>query len=299
MLLTLYYILVGIIKAILPAKLLPKKSVTKEKVLITGAGSGIGRALAIHLAKLDCELILWDINEKGNEETAEKIKKFDGVVHTYTVDLSRKDEIYSTADKVKREVGDVNILVNNAGVVTGKRYLQSPDGLIEKSMSVNVMAHFWTTKAFLPSMLEKNHGHIVSIASSAGLVGVNGLADYCASKFAAVGFMESLSVEIATAGKEGVHTTVVCPYAINTGMFDGFKDCRFPSILPILETEYVVEKIVDAILTNQEALYLPRAVYLLTAMKGLMPVKAGLLLHKFFGTTSVMDEFRGRPTKSD
>jgi len=65
------------------------------------SGSGIGRALAIHLAKLDCELILWDINEKGNEETAEDIKKFDGVVHTYTVDLSRKDEIYSTADKVR------------------------------------------------------------------------------------------------------------------------------------------------------------------------------------------------------
>ena len=72
-------------------------------------------------------------------------------------------------------------------------------------------------------MLEANSGHIVSIASSAGLFGVTGLADYCASKFAAVGFDESLRFELAAMGKTGVHTTVVCPYFINTGMFDGVQ----------------------------------------------------------------------------
>lgn len=77
-----------------------------------------------------------------------------------------------------------------------------------------------TVKAFLPDMMKRNSGHIVSIASSAGLFGVAGLADYCASKFAAVGFMESIRAELAAMGLTGIHTTVVCPYFINTGMFD-------------------------------------------------------------------------------
>jgi all-trans-retinol dehydrogenase (NAD+) len=75
----------------------------------------------------------------------------------------------------------------------------------------------------MPGMMERNHGHIVSIASSAGFIGVNGLADYCASKFGAVGFDESLRLELGMQGKTGVHTTVVCPYFISTGMFDGAK----------------------------------------------------------------------------
>jgi short-subunit dehydrogenase len=76
-------------------------------------------------------------------------------------------------------------------------------------------------KAFLPAIMEKNHGHIVTIASMAGLFGNAGLCDYCASKFAAVGFDESLRNEILRLGKDGVKTTVVCPYYINTGMFQG------------------------------------------------------------------------------
>jgi len=78
-------------------------------------------------------------------------------------------------------------------------------------------------KSFLPAMLQRNSGHIVTIASAAGFVGTNGLVDYCASKFAAVGFDESLRMELAALGKTGVHTTVVCPYYINTGMFEGIK----------------------------------------------------------------------------
>ncbi|XP_010769014.1 epidermal retinol dehydrogenase 2-like, partial [Notothenia coriiceps] len=78
--------------------------------------------------------------------------------------------------QVKREVGDVSILVNNAGIVTGKKFMDAPDSLIEKTMEVNTMAHFWTYKAFLPAMIANNHGHLVSIASSAGLISCNGLA---------------------------------------------------------------------------------------------------------------------------
>ena len=80
-----------------------------------------------------------------------------------------------------------------------------------------------TVKAFLPSMLANNHGHIVSLASAAGLGGVNGLCDYCASKFGAVGFQESLNMELGILGKDGIHTTTVCPFFTNTGMFEGVK----------------------------------------------------------------------------
>ncbi len=95
--------------------------------------------------------------------------------------------------------------------------------MIEKTFQVNTMAHLWLGKAFLPSMIEKNHGHVVTIASMAGKFGMAGLCDYCASKFAAVGFDESLRNELVHMGKDNVHTTVVCPYFINTGMFDGVQ----------------------------------------------------------------------------
>ncbi|XP_031666346.1 epidermal retinol dehydrogenase 2-like [Oncorhynchus kisutch] len=99
--------------------------------------------------------------------------------------------------------------------------MDAPDSLIEKTIEVNTMTHFWTYKAFLPAMTVNNHDHLVSVASTAGLIGVNGLADYCASKFAAIGFAESVALELLATGKDGVKTTIVCPHFMNTGMFDG------------------------------------------------------------------------------
>jgi all-trans-retinol dehydrogenase (NAD+) len=194
---------------------------------------------------------------------------------------------------VKDEVGDVDILINNAGIVTGKKILDCPDALMQKTMDVNSLAHFWTVKSFLPSMLARNHGHIVTIASAAGLFGVNGLVDYCASKYAAVGFDESLRAELWVQQKTGVHTTVVCPFYISTGMFDGVST-RMPSVLPILEPEYVADKIVEAVLTNKAMLCLPNFIYIMLAIRNLLPVKALMLSNDFFGASSSMDEFHGR-----
>lgn len=111
-------------------------------------------------------------------------------------------------------------------------------------------------------MLDTNHGHIVTVASMAGHIGTSGLCDYCASKFAAVGFDDSLRNELARLGKDGVNTTVVCPYYINTGMFDGVKS----TVIPILEPEYVTDKMLEAILTNQQVLMLPRTMYVIAIL---------------------------------
>ncbi|NXA73968.1 RDHE2 dehydrogenase, partial [Thryothorus ludovicianus] len=292
--LLVYYFLESLVFLVVPVR---KKNVSGEIVLITGAGSGIGRLLAIKFASLGATVVLWDINQEGLNGTVKLAReKGAGRVHSYICDCSKRQDIYRVADQVKKEVGDVSILINNAGIVTGKRFLDSPDSHVEKTMEVNTMAHFWTYKAFLPAMIAANHGHLVSIASCAGLCGTNQLSDYCASKFAAVGFAEAVDMEMRILKKTGVKTTIVCPYMINTGMFDGVKS-RWPRLLPVLEPEYVAEKIVSAIRQNQEVLLIPRVVYVLYFFKSFLPVKATVLLLDYFGSFNIMSTFKGRPKK--
>ncbi|XP_068093514.1 epidermal retinol dehydrogenase 2 [Hyperolius riggenbachi] len=294
LLLTIYLTLESIVLWFIPIR---RKNVAGELVLITGAGSGIGRLMALEFGRLGATLVLWDINEEGNKETCRLAKKNGAVrVHAYTCDCSKKEDIYRVADLVKKEVGDITILINNAGIVTGKKFIDSPDALIEKTMEVNTNAHFWTYKAFLPAMMASNHGHVVSIASSAGLIGVNGLADYCASKFAAIGFAESVGLELLALGKTGVKTTIVCPYFINTGMFDGCYT-KWPRVMPILEADYASKKIVDAILKEQIYLVMPRSLYIMFGLKNILPSKLGVVLGDYFGAFHFMDHFKGRVKK--
>lgn len=145
-------------------------------------------------------------------------------------------------------------------------------------------------KAFLPSMMEKNHGHICSVASIAGLVGAYQLTDYCASKFAAVGLEESLRLELNCDGYDGIHSTVVCPYYINTGMFAGIGR----SLIPVLTPEYVVNETVKAIRVNQEVLCLPDLLYIIYAARSILPTKSFLWFHRAIGAASTMKTFTGR-----
>ncbi|NXV73500.1 RDHE2 dehydrogenase, partial [Atlantisia rogersi] len=154
-----------------------------------------------------------------------------------------------------------------------------------------------TYKAFLPAMMASNHGHLVSIASSAGLTGVSSLSDYCSSKFAAIGFAESVNLEMRALRRSGIKTTIVCPFFINTGMFDGFFFSRWPHLLPTLDPEYVAAKIVTAVRRDQEMLLLPRSLYFIFALKNILPVKITVLLMDYFGCLHVMDTFRGRAKK--
>ncbi|NWS73843.1 RDHE2 dehydrogenase, partial [Crotophaga sulcirostris] len=252
-----YYLLEYLVFLVVPRR---KKNVSGEIVLITGAGSGVGRQLSLKFARLGATVVLWDINEEGLKETKRLIAG-DGAVRVqcYICDCSKRQDVYRVADQVKKEVGDVTILINNAGVVIGKKFLDCPDSLLEKTMEVNIMAHFWTYKAFLPAMVASNHGHLVCVSSVLGLAGAGYLADYCASKFAAYGFAESMHLELRDLGKTGVKTTIVCPFQINTGMFDGYK-CKWPTLLPRVEPEYVAEQIITAVRQDREILMIPRFV---------------------------------------
>ncbi len=269
-----------------------KKGLNGKLVLITGGGSGIGRLMAINFAKAGCDIVLWDINKGAMLETAQQITDLGRNVWTYVCDVSDKDFVYNVADRVKKDIGKVDILVNNAGVVTGKPFVECSDEEIKKTMDVNIMAHFWTTKAFLPDMIKDNDGHLVTIASSAGWIGVNSLVDYCASKFATVGFDEAIRMELRKDKIDGVKTTVVCPFYINTGMFKGAKS-RFKFILPILDENYVAEKVVKAVIKKRAVLKMPLIIYTVPLLR-FLPAKYFDKVADILGVNSSMDDFIGR-----
>lgn len=260
----IYAYLEALIKLFIPAK---RKSVSGDIVLITGSGSGIGRLTALEFAKLQSILVLWDINKDGIEETAEECKKLGAKAFTYVVDCSKRSEIYAAAEKVKTSIGDVDILINNAGVVFGVEFLELQDHQIEKTFEVNILAHFWTTKSFLPAMMKKNRGHIATVASVCGHLGLTYLVDYCASKFGAVGFHECMTVELASLGKDGIKTSCLCPVFVNTG----FVQSPSSRLWPILKPEYVAKCFVDGILTDKKMILVPSSVKTFLTLSKFLP----------------------------
>ncbi|KAG8570612.1 hypothetical protein GDO81_011351, partial [Engystomops pustulosus] len=250
---------------------------------LTGAGSGLGRLFALSLPGARAAGV-WDINTQSNEETAGMVRHISRELEEQ--DKLRGDERASTphAEKGRREVGSESISLNNAGVVSGHHLLECPDELIERTMM--------TTKAFLPKMMEMNHGHIVTVASSLGLFSTAGVEDYCASKFGAVGFHESLSHELKAADKDGIKATLVCPYLVDTGMFRG---CRIRKeiepFLPPLKPDYCVKQAMRAILTDQPMICTPRLMYIVTCMKSILPFEAVVCMYRFLGADKCMYPF--------
>lgn len=259
-------------------------------VLITGAGSGIGRLMAGKIAARGAHTILWDIDAPALEALAEGLSQQGQPCSTYVCDVSDREAVRVTAQRVLEEVGSVDILINNAGIVSGKPLLEMSDEAIQRTFAVNTLALFWTTRAFLPAMLEQQRGHIVTIASAAGIAGTARLTDYCASKHAAVGFDEALRVELRHLGHP-VRTTVVCPYYVATGMFEGTRSSS--PLLPIQDPEVVAERIVGAIRKDRARVFLP---WILPSsyLFRLFPTALFDAVMRVLGVSHSMDEFTGR-----
>ena len=272
--------------------------ISGKTIVITGGARGMGRLLALKMASRGGTVVLYDMDAEALDSTVEEVKATTGRdAYGFVCDVSNREDVYLTADKVHESVGKVDILINNAGIVSGRRLMEIPDEKIEAVFGVNTLALFWVTKSFLPDMLERDSGHIVTIASAAGLLGVNKQTDYSASKHAAIGFTESLRVELKKSGHSGVKTTIVAPFYVNTGMFEGVKT-RFRYLLPILEQEDVTDRIVKAIQKNQQEIRMPFVVNLVPVLR-LLPVNIFDRLMDIFGVNSSMDEFIGRSTDAD
>ena len=290
--LVLMYILVRVVYSVLKNNaLLPKKSVQGEHVFMTGGGNGIGRLMCLILAKQGAKVTVTDINKEWAEETVKMIKKEGGEAVSAECDVTDVDHITQAAKVARDAFGDVTILVNNAGIVSGKKILEVPHKLAEKTLQVNTLSHIYTVKEFLPSMIKKNHGHVVSIASSAGLVGCPGLVDYCASKYGAVGFDESLRLELKKLGAN-IYTTCVCPTFIKTEMFKGVKTKEM--LVPLLEPDWVAERIVTAIRQNEAILMTPFISNTVYLTRAILPSFFLDIYFKLLGMNESMDDFVGR-----
>lgn len=165
----IYFILRNSVRTILRPR---TKPIDGELVLITGAGGGLGRLFAQEFVKHGADVVLWDVDGASNEQTAKLVRELGGRVHTYTVDVTNREDVYRCAELVRQDTGrDVTMLVNNAGVVAGKRMLDCPDELMERTMKVNCHALFWvrTTPAFLRHFLTtvlRLDGEEITCASS-------------------------------------------------------------------------------------------------------------------------------------
>jgi all-trans-retinol dehydrogenase (NAD+) len=145
--------------------------IKNNRALITGAASGIGRMLAMRLANAGARIVLWDIDREGLSRLRSELKSAGHDVDSYACDLTNRQEIATVAAQTLAESGPIDILINNAGVVSGKNLLDLSDQEIERTFQVNALALFWTIRAFLPSMLQRDSGHVVTVASAAGLAG--------------------------------------------------------------------------------------------------------------------------------
>jgi all-trans-retinol dehydrogenase (NAD+) len=264
--------------------------------LITGGACGLGRFIALKMAARGSHVVLWDIADESLTEIATEMSAAGYQATLYHCDVSDREMVYDTADKVRNQVGRVDILMNNAGVVSGRPFLECTDEQLRRTMEVNALAHFWTVKAFLPDMVRANSGYIVTIASAGGIVGSAGLVDYAASKFAAFGFDEALRAELKKQ-KLNIHTVVVCPYFMKGDMFEGVKT-RFSFLLPILNAEQVSERIVNTIARKKRRLIMPPLVYATWPLR-LLPVAIFDKAATFLGINDAMDQFRDRRPRSN
>ncbi|XP_011807196.1 PREDICTED: 17-beta-hydroxysteroid dehydrogenase 13 isoform X1 [Colobus angolensis palliatus] len=269
----IYSYLESLVKFFIPRR---RKSVAGEIVFITGAGHGIGRQTAYEFAKRQSILVLWDINKRGVEETAAECRKLGVTAHAYVVDCSNREEIYRSLNQVKKEVGDVTIVVNNAGTVYPADLRSTKDEEITKTFEVNILGHFWITKALLPSMIERNHGHIVTVASVCGHAVIPYLIPYCSSKFAAVGFHRGLTSELQALGKTGIKTSCLCPVFVNTG----FTKNPSTRLWPVLETDEVVRSLIDGILTNKKMIFVPSYINIFLILEKFLPERASAFLNR-------------------
>ena len=262
-----------------------------SNVLITGGASGIGKIMGrMALEKGARNLIIWDINIAAIEAVKQEFKEL-GNVYGYRVDVSSNDTVVNTYKRVLEDCGEVDILINCAGIVTSNKTLDKMSAdEITRTININTIAPMFVAHAMLPGMLRRNRGHICTITSAGGMLSNPKMSVYAASKWGATGWSDSVRIELQEM-KSKVRITTVAPYYINTGMFDGVKS----PIIPILKPEYVSRKVLRAIEKNKNFAGIPFGFHFIRFWQAFLPTRVfDFFFGKVFGIYHAMDQFTGR-----
>lgn len=265
------------------------KNLAGKIVVITGASSGIGRALAVNMASRGAFLALADINPQGLAETEKALKPACSHLRTYELDVSDREAVYRFADQVAQDFGQVDVVINNAGVALSETVENMTYEDFEWIMNINFWGVVYGTKAFLPYLRKAPEACVVNLSSVFGLIGVPTQAAYNASKFAVRGFTEALRLELAGST---VHAVCVHPGGIKTNIA---RNARFHTSLDgsldrsqavadfdrIARTtpEQAAETIVQAVRRNRERVLIGTDARVIDWVQRLLPDRYTKLLH--------------------
>lgn len=195
------------------------KSLKEKVALITGSGQGIGRELALALAREGCHIVVNDRDQDKAVETVEEVRKQRVRAHSIIADVSQQSQAEAMCREAVKKMGRVDILVNNAALSKTGRIedLTLPEW--KEILEVNLWAHIYTTRALLPHMIQRGSGHFVHIASGGGLFSAGFLLPYGVSKFGVVGYAEALAAQVRS---QGIDVTIICPGWTRTRVFDSY-----------------------------------------------------------------------------
>ena len=273
-----------------------------KKVLITGGASGIGKLMGeMALEKGAAALVIWDINQDSIEsvvrELGQKAKDQGraGRVYGMRVDVSNQPMVADRYAQTKQEVGEIDILINSAGIITSnKTFDQCTADEINRTMMVNAMAPMYVAHQILPDMIARNSGHICTIGSAGGMISNPRMSVYAASKWATIGWSDSVRIELREM-KSRVRVTTIAPYYITTGMFDGVRS----KIFPLLRPENVASRILRAIEREKSFKmfmpWIPCPHHFIRLLQGILPIRVfDWLVGRVLGIYHTMDHFTGR-----
>lgn len=253
-----------------------------KNALVTGAASGIGRGIALALAREGANLCLWDVNENGLAEVAAEIRLLGSLVETIQVDLSQPDEISKAIGILLSRFQTLDIVINNAGVAFyGPTHTMTADQW-RWLMGINLLAPIQITRELLPILLERPEAHIVNVCSVAGLVAGGRFAAYHTSKFGLIGFSESLRAEY---GRRGLGVTALCPGPVLTNLYRKCGTGKEGKVVPepprwlCSTVESIASRTIRAIRRNQRMPVIGLLAHLLWNLKWLTPGFIDFLNH--------------------
>lgn len=265
----------------------PKKCLGGRVALITGAGHGIGRELALQLARMGVKVVCWDIDRLTCKQTVADIRaEGQSTAWALEVDVSDRKQVTAAAQKTRALTGEsISILFNNAAIFDPcKPFLRQTAEDIENIFRVNVFSQMWLVHEFWEEMSQIEGSHLITMSSTAGLCGRPNISAYCATKYALNGFTEAFHVEeVVDKGQtEALHVTTVYPFTIDTGLAKR-PISRFPLLFPTTSAHDCAQTIIEGVQRNKRTIFIPKRMELLFALQGIVPYNVKIAVMNFCG----------------